>query len=106
MTQVDSPNFLQCVLDWLRAGYPHGVPPKDYFPLLALLQRSLTEEQTKLAALEVLKAGDPDVPVTTEALEQAIREVTEKRPNPEEINQVAARLAAVGWPLAATVRES
>ena len=24
------------VLDWLREGYPAGVPPKDYIPLLAL----------------------------------------------------------------------
>ena len=27
------------VLDWLRAGYPDGVPPRDYFPLIALLRR-------------------------------------------------------------------
>ena len=27
------------VLDWLREGYPAGVPPKDYIPLLALLRR-------------------------------------------------------------------
>ncbi|MCB1292762.1 MAG: DUF3349 domain-containing protein, partial [Mycobacterium sp.] len=26
-------------------------------------------------------------------------EVIEKEPNPEEIHQVAARLASVGWPL-------
>jgi hypothetical protein len=26
--------------------------------------------------------------------------VIEKEPNPEEIHQVAARLASVGWPLA------
>ena len=27
------------ILDWLREGYPAGVPPKDYIPLLALLRR-------------------------------------------------------------------
>ncbi|MEJ6535997.1 MAG: DUF3349 domain-containing protein, partial [Mycobacterium sp.] len=28
-----------------------------------------------------------------------IRDVIAKEPNPEEINQVAGRLASVGWPL-------
>ena len=32
---------LNGVLDWLREGYPTGVPPKDYIPLLALLRRRL-----------------------------------------------------------------
>ena len=78
MTTVDgTPGFGANVLDWLHEGYPEGVPPKDYFPLLALLLRSLTEEQVR----------------------DAIRQVIDKEPNPEEINQVAGRLASVGWPL-------
>ena len=33
------------VLDWLRAGYPGGVPGPDRVPLLALLRNTpLTEE--------------------------------------------------------------
>ncbi|WP_162562002.1 DUF3349 domain-containing protein, partial [Mycolicibacterium brumae] len=39
----ENTNAADNVLDWLRAGYPNGVPPKDYFPLLALLTRTLTE---------------------------------------------------------------
>ena len=38
------------VLGWLHEGYPEGVPPKDYFPLLALLKRSLTEDEVVKAA--------------------------------------------------------
>lgn len=100
MTAVDgSPGFGENVLEWLHEGYPHGVPPKDYFPLLALLLRSLTEEQVVTAASKVLKHSDFDTPVTDEQIRDAIRKVIAKEPNPEEINQVAGRLASVGWPL-------
>ena len=93
------PAFLDSVLGWLHKGYPDGVPRKDYYPLLALLKRSLTEDEVVQAAFTVLKDSQPDDPVTAEQIRDAIHEVIEKEPNPEEINQVAARLASVGWPL-------
>lgn len=99
---AENSSVLDNVLNWLHDGYPQGVPTKDYFPLLALLTRTLTEEEVKLAARAVLMQGES--PVTPEQIEQAIREVAEKEPNPQEIHQVAARLASVGWPLAAPVR--
>ena len=100
MTAVEgSAGFGEHVLDWLHEGYPHGVPPKDYFPLLALLLRSLTEEEVVTAAATVLKGSDFDTPVTQEQIRDAVRQVIAKDPNPEEINQVAGRLASVGWPL-------
>ncbi len=102
MTERQS--FFDSVLNWLHEGYPEGVPPKDYFPLLALLKRSLSEEEVVKAAQTVLKQADSDTPVTDEQIERAIRDVTEKEPNPEELNQVASRLASVGWPLAAASR--
>jgi hypothetical protein len=94
-------NFFESVLNWLHAGYPEGVPPKDYFPLLALLKRSLSEEEVVKAARAVLKQSDGDAPVTDHRIAEAVRAVIEKQPNPEEMHQVAARLALVGWPLAA-----
>jgi hypothetical protein len=95
---------LEPVLNWLHEGYPHGVPPKDYFALLALLTRTLTEDEVVQAASAVLRAGDADNPTTPEEIREAIRGVVEKEPNPEEMHQVAARLASVGWPLAAPAR--
>jgi len=97
-------NFFESVLKWLHLGYPEGVPPKDYIPVLALLKRSLSEEDVVKAAQAVLKHADSDAPVTDHEIEQAIRKVTEKEPNPEEMHQVASRLASVGWPLAAPTR--
>jgi hypothetical protein len=90
---------LDNVLGWLRDGYPEGVPPKDYFPLLALLKRSLTEDEVVKAAQSILKATHSDT-VTEDEIRAAVQAVIEKEPNPEEIHQVAARLASVGWPLA------
>jgi len=92
------------VLNWLHEGYPEGVPPTDYFPLLALLTRSLTEEEVVKVAQTILKQTDSDTPVTDEQIERAIRDVTEKESTPEDLNQVASRLASVGWPLAAVPR--
>ena len=34
---MDNPLFLKKIVDWLRAGYPDGVPQADYIPLVALL---------------------------------------------------------------------
>ena len=56
------------VLDWLHEGYPHGVPPKDYFPLLALLMRTLAEDEVVKAAATILREADFETPVTEEQI--------------------------------------
>lgn len=102
MTETNQ-GVLGNVLGWLHKGYPEGVPPKDYFALLALLKRSLTEDEVVQAAQHVLKGTNSDE-VTEGEIRKAVQGVIEKEPNPEEIHQVAARLASVGWPLAAPAR--
>ena len=99
MSVEQNDGFVDNVVGWLHDGYPHGVPPKDYFPLLALLMRTLTEDEVVKAARTIVRQTDADTPVTAEQIRTAIHEVTEKEPNPEEVHQVAARLASVGWPL-------
>ncbi|MGV1089302.1 MAG: DUF3349 domain-containing protein [Mycobacterium sp.] len=101
MTNADSAStsYLQSVLDWLHKGYPDGVPAKDYYPLLALLSRSLSEDEVVQASRTVLMESRPDNPISDEQIRQAVHQVTAKEPNDNEINQVAARLALVGWPL-------
>jgi uncharacterized protein DUF3349 len=96
---TENQKILDNVLGWLHRGYPEGVPPKDYFPLLALLKRSLTEDEVVKAAQSILKSNDSDT-VTEDEIRKAVLSVIEKEPNPEEIHQVASRLASVGWPLA------
>ncbi len=100
---TENQTVLDNILGWLHDGYPEGVPPKDYFALLALLKRSLTEDEVVRAAQHVLKGTDSDS-VTEDEIRAAVQGVIEKEPNPEEIHQVASRLASVGWPLAAPTR--
>lgn len=97
---TETPSFLDNVLNWLRAGYPEGVPHTDQFALLALLTRSLSEDEVVQAAHNILRSSSGDRPVTDDEIRAAVHDVIEKEPNPDEINQVAARLASVGWPLA------
>jgi hypothetical protein len=45
---VTTTSLLHSILNWLRAGYPEGVPGPDRVPLLALLRATpLTEDQIK-----------------------------------------------------------
>ena len=87
---TENHTVLDNVLRWLHDGYPEGVPPKDYFALLALLKRSLTEEEVVRAAQSILKGRDSDT-VTEDEIRTAVQAVIEKEPNPEEIHQVASR---------------
>jgi len=100
---TENKTVLENVVNWLNAGYPEGVPPKDYFPLLALLKRSLTEDEVVKAAQSILRSNDGDT-VTEAEIHAAVQGVIDKEPNPEEIHQVASRLASVGWPLALSAR--
>lgn len=100
MTDQQQANFIESVVDWLHEGYPDGVPPKDYYPLLALLKRSLSEDEVVKVASSILRSGNYERPVTAAQIHQAILDNTAKQPSREELHQVAARLASVGWPLA------
>jgi len=101
---TESNGLFENVLRWLRAGYPDGVPPKDYYPVLALLKRSLSEDEVVEAARSILRTNDGEVPVTEAEIQNAIEQVTASAPSPEDIQQVSARLASVGWPLATPAR--
>jgi uncharacterized protein (DUF2267 family) len=92
-------NPFEAVLNWLRSGYPEGIPPKDYHPVLALLRRSLTDDQLD-KVVENLQDQISGPAVTTAEIRDAVAEVTRVEPDRDEIQRVSARLAAAGWPLA------
>lgn len=103
--EVSTTSLLSSILNWLRAGYPSGVPGPDRVPLLALLRATpLTEDQIR----EVVKhmtavEGSPvtiDHPIDHDEIAAFISDVTHHDAGPENIARVAARLAAAGWPLA------
>ena len=87
--------FLTSIIEWLRAGYPEGIPPTDYFPVLALLTRRLSTDEVKAVAREVMHhpgSDETDIGVL-------ITQITDQLPSPDDIERVRARLAAKGWPL-------
>jgi hypothetical protein len=85
------------IIDWLRAGYPEGVPSVDYIPLFALLGSQLTEADVSAVADELANEVDPE---SKEAIKRAITAVTDHQPSDADVARVRARLAAGGWPLA------
>ena len=97
-------SLLNSILNWLRAGYPDGVPGPDRVPLLALLRSTpLTDDQVK-EVVRNLTAEDAgalaDGEITRDEIGEFIKDVTHHDAGPENIQRVAAKLAAAGWPLA------
>lgn len=97
------PDFLTKIVGWLRAGYPEGVPERDYVPLFALLGSQLTNDEITLIADELSFAADPE---SAEAMKAAISAITRNADVQEsDISRVRAHLAAGGWPLAQPTRD-
>jgi hypothetical protein len=94
-------SIAQSVLDWLRAGYPEGIPFQDYLPILGVLQRRLTgEEIGSIADGLVEQSIGSDRPISRSDIEEMIRHTALVFPAPADVARVSARLAAGGWPLA------
>ncbi len=92
------PPIIGAVVDWLRAGYPEGVPEQDYIPLLALLERRLSHDEVEMLADELVARGD--IPVTKADIQVLITKITNEMPAERDVNRVRARLVEGGWPLA------
>jgi hypothetical protein len=98
----DKPLF-RSVIDWLRAGYPGGVPGPDRVPLLSLLKNTpLTEDEIKEVVREIT-AHESEVKrdgvVDYDEIEHFIQGVAHHEGGPANVRLVAAKLAAAGWPL-------
>jgi hypothetical protein len=88
--------LIQRFVDFLRAGYPEGVPQVDYIPLFALLGRHMPEQEVFAVAGELAAAGEP-YGDGSQAIRDALAAVSRAVPSEEEVARVQARLAAVGW---------
>ena len=90
-------SLLSSAVDFLRAGYPEGIPRQDYIPLLALLRRQLTDDEVLEVAKSVGSRSDPDIATS---VHEAISQITHQPPLQADLARVAARMASGGWPLA------
>jgi hypothetical protein len=102
--------LLSSILDWLRAGYPEGVPGPDRVPLLALLRATpLTEDQIKEVVRNIAadsSAALADGEIGEDEIAAFIKDVSHHDAGPENVQRIAAKLAAAGWPLAGVSDES
>ncbi|MFD6162619.1 DUF3349 domain-containing protein [Nocardia sp. NPDC060256] len=90
------PPFLNAIIDWLRAGYPDGVPESDYIPLLALLRRRLSDDEVRQIAAEL--AGSGDLPADKADIQVMITKITNEMPSETDVLRVQTRLEAHAWP--------
>jgi propanediol dehydratase small subunit len=89
------PPFLQLIVDFLRKGYPQGVPDQDYLPLFALLRRRLSDDEVVAIADEL--ASNSSDEHTSRAIQDAIAQVTVETPSEADEARVRDHLEAAGW---------
>lgn len=91
---------VKTVLDWLRSGYPEGIPEKDHFALLAVLRRRLSEDELEaLVALSIEHAHEtPRRRIDYDHVRAVMADVLREEPSEDDVARVSARLAAGGWP--------
>jgi hypothetical protein len=88
------------VLDWLRAGYPSGVPQQDYVVLFGLLRRKLTDTEVRDIAAEIVGLAKQGEVTTVADVERLVNAATLDEPSEADVARVSSHLAAGGWPLA------
>jgi hypothetical protein len=86
-------HVLGSLVSWLKAGYPYGVPDRDYLPLLSLLARRLTNEEVAAVAAELQRSGDQ---VESADIATLIEQVTNEPPRNEDVARVRAQLTRGG----------
>lgn len=75
---------------FVRAGYPRGFPRTDYFPLLALLRRRLSDDE--VAAVARALADRSEFNIKTADIGAAITRITDELPSPADVDRVERRL--------------
>ena len=93
-------NIVVRAVEWLRAGYPAGVPKQDYVVLLGLLRRKLTDHEVREIANELAGLAAQGEEITVVDIEKLIGEATLDEAAASDVARVSSRLAAGGWPLA------
>ena len=96
--------FLKSVIRWLDVGYPQGVPGPDQVALFALLQSTpLTDGSARRSSPQHHHEASRPMPTarsTATRSPSSSPQTTNYDPGRDNIQRVAATLAAAGWPLA------
>ena len=84
------------VVEWLRTGYPTGLPVQDFVPPIALLRRRLTDAEVSQVSREPVEQGT--LPADRIDVGAAITSVTSELPSEDDIERVRTCLTDHGWP--------
>ncbi len=99
---MSRPGLVQAVVNWLRAGYPDGVPRQDYSPILALLRRQISEEEAQQIARDlvdrVVVTTEGPEPISKIDAEVLMTKILNDLPSEADVERVKARLEKAGWP--------
>ncbi|MDN5563247.1 uncharacterized protein DUF3349 [Luteococcus japonicus] len=90
-------SYLDRVIDWLKAGYPQGIPDRDYIPLVAVLKRRLTSEEIQELGHQLTDSGL--VPADRIDVGTGYLAITDELPSVEELDRVTLKLREAGWPV-------
>ena len=97
MTNEESrPGLVGRVVEWLRDGYPAGLPDHDYVPLVALLRRRLSDDEVR--EVSRLLADGGTISADRVDIGTAVAKVTSELPSDEDIDRVRRYLSDHGWP--------
>jgi hypothetical protein len=91
----DRGGLVSRVVDWLREGYPTGLPDRDFVALIALLRRRLTDDEVRLVARRLMEDGV--LPGDRVDIGSAIAKVTTELPSEQDVARVRDALAQRGW---------
>ncbi|MEP7089091.1 MAG: DUF3349 domain-containing protein, partial [Nocardioidaceae bacterium] len=97
----ERPGLVGRVVDWLRAGYPAGLPATDFVPLVALLRRRLTDDEVHQVSRLLVETGV--LPSDRVDIGTAIAGVTSELPTDPDVERVRGYLLEHGWPVDFTV---
>ncbi|AHH19590.1 hypothetical protein NONO_c48060 [Nocardia nova SH22a] len=89
--------LLAKIVEWLRTGYPQGVPDTDYVPLLALLARRLSHAEIQQVAEELRVQGT--LPADKADAGVVITRLTDGMPRESDLVRVRDHLVSAGWPV-------
>jgi hypothetical protein len=97
-----SESLVAKVLNWLRAGYPEGIPQHDFPSVLMVLRRNLTDSEVAAIAddLALQSISNDSQPVTADDIHAMIKGHVFQTATPDDLRRVSAALARGGWPLA------
>lgn len=89
--------LIERMVGWLRAGYPTGLPERDYVPLLAILRRRLSADEILELGTELVRQGM--LPADKIDIGVEMTKVLDDLPSTVEVERVAALLREAGWPV-------